>query len=111
MSLILKKKNKSRGSVLEFVAQFTKVGDVEECVEDGEEEDGPAGHLVEVDVLVAGEEVAGGGVPEAGHHPPQDQQQQQRAVQVQALTCGTHGTLQAYCTHSASHVYMKNKPL
>lgn len=37
---------------------FTKVSDVEQCVEDGEEEDGPSSHLVEVDVLIAGQQVA-----------------------------------------------------
>ena len=37
---------------------FTKVSDVEQCVEDGEEEDGPAGHLVEVYMLIAGQQVA-----------------------------------------------------
>lgn len=52
---------------------FTKVSDVEQCVEDGKEEDGPSGHLVEVDVLIAGQQVTYGGAAQARHCPPQDQ--------------------------------------
>lgn len=57
-------------------------------MENGEEEDGPASHLVEVDVLVAGEEAAEPRVAQARYGPPEDQQQQQRAVQVQTLATG-----------------------
>lgn len=42
-------------------------------MEDGEEEDGPSGHLVEVDMLIAGQQVTYGGTAQARHCPPQDQ--------------------------------------
>lgn len=52
---------------------FTEVSDVEECVKDGEQKDGPSGHLVEMDVLITGQQVTYGGAAQARHRPPQDQ--------------------------------------
>ena len=49
-------------------------------MEDGEEEDSPARHLVEVDVLVAGQQVAYAGTSEARYCSAQDQEKQQRTV-------------------------------
>lgn len=56
-------------------------------MEDGEEEYSPPCHLVEVDVLVTGQEAAEEGTAQARHRPAQDQEKKQCAVQVEALSC------------------------
>ncbi len=55
-------------------------------VEEGEEEDGDSEHLVDVDVVVEGEDLAGLEVPQLGHGVAQHHHDHQHGVEQQAAT-------------------------